>query len=170
MKWRFLLGGLFAAGLLMSTPSALARGGFAGAGFAAGGGSGWHGGNAFHGGARFVGLGRFRPDRFFANNRFFPRNRFFGTGFAFYSYGYPWWWDLSFPYPYFPYYGYDGYYGNSPYYGVPYDAYDHSGNRDRSPADPETRTAIRAFQAQQNLPVTGHTEFRKELVQAAWGD
>lgn len=141
-----------------------------------------------HGGGRFGGPGRFFPNkRFVANNRFFPNNRFFVTGFGFSGFGYPWWWDWGYPYPYYPYpyypyYGYDAYYGN-PYYADPYYSYDYSNNRDprffatktvqaglaargyyRGPIDgapgPETRTAIRAFQAHQGLPVTGQIDGR----------
>jgi hypothetical protein len=111
--------------------------------------------------------------------------RFFAPGFGFFGYGYPWWWDgyypyypsySYYPYPYYgdPYYGSE-YYGNT-YYGNPY--YE---NRDprSSPAralqttlaqrgyyrgsidgvwGPETRSAIRSFQAHQGLPVTGQVD------------
>jgi hypothetical protein len=93
--------------------------------------------------------------------------------------GYPYYFYYPYPYcPYYPYpyYGYDLYYGN-PYYAGPYYNNDYSKNRDprffatktvqaglaargyyRGPIDgepgPATRTAIRAFQAHQGLPVT----------------
>ena len=108
MKMQFLVAGLVAAALFVSTPDAAAHGGWAGHG-----GGNWAshrwGGWARHGGGNWGG------------------GRFFGPGFGFYGYGYTWWWDWDYPYypyppyPYYPYpyYGYDAYYGNS-YYGDPY--------------------------------------------------
>ena len=101
--------------------------------------------------------------------RFF-HGRFFGSGFGFYGYGYPWWWD----YPYYPYsyYGYDGGYGDSdstvetsdPRYLSPRGVQAalavrgyYSGRID-GVMGPETRAAIRSFQANQGLPVTGQID------------
>jgi hypothetical protein len=162
MKLHFLLSGVVASFLLISAPLSMAHGGGGGS---QGGGGGGHGGGNFHGGG-FHG-GGFHGRGFHGHGRFF-HGRFFGTGFGFYGYGYPWWWD----YPYYPYsyYGYDGDYGD----------YDSSSGDARylSPRGvqaalavrgyysgridgvmgPETRAAIRSFQAHEGLPVTGQID------------
>jgi hypothetical protein len=183
MKMQFLLAGIVAAGLLVSTPGAVAHGGSGGGGGSWGG----HGGGSWggHGGGSWGGHGR----------GFHRGGRFFGPGFGFYGYGYPWWWDWYgypyysyYPYPYYgdPYYG-NAYYGNpsysNQYYGNPYYGNQYYGDRDpRSSATkalqaalarrgyyrgsidgamgPETRNAIRSFQAHQGLPVTGQVDAR----------
>jgi len=122
-------------------------------------GGGFHGGN-FHGG------------NFHGHGRHFARGGFFGPGFGFYGYGYPWWgYGYGYGYPYYAYYGYDNAYYDNSYYGDQYD----SNSRYLSPRaiqtalawrgyysgridgvlGPETRSAIRSFQAQRGLPVTG---------------
>jgi hypothetical protein len=137
---------------------------------------GGHGGGAWggHGGGAWGGHG----------HGFHHGRRFFGPGLGFYDFGYPWWWDDS-GYPYYPYpsqyYG-DPYYGD-PYYGDTYYGNPYYGNSDpRSSAakalqaalarrgyyhgsvdgvlGPETRNAIRSFQAHQGLPVTGQVDGR----------
>jgi hypothetical protein len=108
--------------------------------------------------------------------------RSFGPGFGFYGFGYPWWWDWPYPgYAYYPnpdsYYGdpYDG----SIYYGNTDDQPRGNGDARWSSAKalqaelarrgyyhgsidgmlgPETRNAIRSFQAHQGLPVTGQVD------------
>jgi hypothetical protein len=140
---------------------------------------GGHGGGAWggHGRGAWGGHGRFAWGG--RGHGFHHGRRFFGPGLGFYDFGYPWWWDDS-GYPYYPYpsqyYG-DPYYGDT-YYGDPY-----YGNSDpRSSAakalqaalarrgyyhgsvdgvlGPETRNAIRSFQAHQGLPVTGQVDGR----------
>jgi hypothetical protein len=117
---------------------------------------------------------------------FHRTGRFFSSGYGFYGLGYPWWWNYP-GYSYYPdpspYYGYDdpydgGAYDGNTYYGNPY-----YGNGDpRSSATkalqaalarrgyyrgrvdgvlgPQTRNAIRSFQAHQGLPVTGQVDAR----------
>jgi len=164
MKVHFLLAGLVAVGLVASQPDARAHGGGGsggGGGHGGGGGrSGWHGG--WHGGGGFRGHGRF-----------FSRGRFFGPGFAFY--GYPWWgWGWGYD-GYYPYYSY----GGDAYYGGDYDQNDNASapqyNSTRAVQaalawrglysgridglmGPETESAIRAFQKQQGIPVTGQID------------
>jgi Putative peptidoglycan binding domain len=82
----------------------------------------------------------------------FHRNgRFFGPGFGFFGYGYPW-----YGYPYYPY--------SAPYYGDPYYDSGYYGGPIDGVFGPETRGAIRSFQAHQGLPVTGQVDSR--LVRA----
>jgi hypothetical protein len=162
MKLHFLLGGIAALALLISAPNSLANGGGG-----HGGGGGGHGGGNFHGGGFHGGGFRGRGGRFF-------HGRFFGPGFGYYGYGYgyPWWgWDYPY-YPYYGYYGYDSYYGdqyngdsdarfNSPravQAALAWRGY-YSGRID-GVMGPETRSAIRSFQAQQGLPVTGQIDNR----------
>jgi Putative peptidoglycan binding domain len=174
MKLQFLLAGIVAIGLFASAPDAVAHGGFGG------GGGGGHGGG-FHGGGRFGGFHGGRFGDFHGHRRFFDHDRFFVSGFGFY--GYPWWWDWGYPYysgyPYYPYYypGYPGsYYGYDAYYGDPY--YRTGDARSshtkavqaelarrgyyRGPINgvlgPESRSAIRSFQARNGLPVTGRID------------
>jgi hypothetical protein len=164
MKLRFLLGGVVALALLISAPNSLANGGGGGHG----GGGGGHGGGNFHGG--FHG-------GFHGHGRFF-HGRFYGPGFGYYGYGYPWWgWDYAYyPYPYYGYYGYDSYNGDQ-YNGDSDARFDspravqaalawrgyYSGRID-GVMGPETRSAIRSFQAHQGLPVTGEIDNR--LIQS----
>lgn len=151
MKLHFLLSSLVASCLLISAPVSMAHGG----GSSAGGGSNFHGGS-WHAGS------------FHGHGGHYFHGHFYAPGFAFYGYGYPWWWD----YPYYPYsyYGYDGY-DSGPYDG------DHdprffsprgvqaalavrgyySGRID-GVIGPETRAAIRSFQAHEGLPVTGQID------------
>jgi hypothetical protein len=111
---------------------------------------------------------------------FHHNGRFIGPGFGFFGYGYPWYGYPYYPYS-APYYGdpyYDsGYYGDT-YYGNQY--YERPDPRFsaikslqtalarrgyyRGPIDgvfgPETRDAVRSFQAHQGLPVTGQVDSR----------
>jgi hypothetical protein len=166
MRFHFLLAGFVGVALLILAPDASAHGG-------GGGGSGGHGGGNFHGGSGFHGGGRFHGG-FHGRGRFF-HGRFFGPGFAFYGYGYPWWgWD----YPYYPYSYYDdaydsGSYGDNGSYGANDPRFKspravqaalawrgfYSGRID-GVMGPETSSAIRSFQAQQGLPVTGQIDDR----------
>jgi len=161
MRLHFLLASAVAFTLGISMPDASAHGGGGGGG---GHGGGGHSGN-FHGG--------FHGGRFYGHGRYFYGGRF-GRGFGYYGYGYgyPWWgWDYGY-YPY-SYYGYDTDYNGSS------DADDH-GSQLNSPRavqaalawrgfysgridgvmGPETRSAIRSFQAHQGLPVTGQIDNR----------
>ncbi len=164
MKLHFLLASVVAVGLQISAPDTMAHGG-GGSGGGGGHSGGGRGGN-FHGGWHGGGFHGHGHGRFF-------HGRFFGPGFGFYDYGYPWWnWDYSY-YPYYPYYG-SGY--DNAYYSGP-----NEGDRDsgfNSPRavqaalawrgyysgriddvmGPETRAAIRSFQAHQGLPVTGQID------------
>ena len=172
MKMQFLLIGLISIALFGSTPVAVAHGG-------SGGGAGHGGGWGGHGHGAWGGHG----------HGFHHGGRFFGPGFGFYGFGYPWWWDYP-GYPYYPYpspyYG-DPYYGD-PYYGGVYDGNTYYGNPYYGNSDPrssatkalqaalarrgyyhgsvdgalgpETRNAIRSFQAHQGLPVTGQVDGR----------
>jgi hypothetical protein len=153
MRFHFLLASVLAVTLGISVPDASAHGGGGGNGNFH---SGFHGGG-FHGG--FHGRGRFF------------HGRFFGPGFYGYGYGYPWW---GYDYGYYPY----SYYGYDSYDSGPSDA-DH-GSQLNSPRavqaalawrgfysgridgvmGPETRSAIRSFQAHQGLPVTGQIDNR----------
>jgi hypothetical protein len=161
MRLHFLLAGVIALTLGISAPDASAHGGGGGGG---GHGGGGHGGN-FHGG--------FHGGRFNGHGRFF-RGRFFGPGFGFYGYGYgyPWWWGWDYgSYPY-SYYGYDSDYSgandsdhasqlNSPravQAALAWRGF-YSGRID-GVMGPETRSAIRSFQAHQGLPVTGEIDNR----------
>jgi Putative peptidoglycan binding domain len=206
MKMQFLVPGIVATGLFLSTLGVAHGGSWGGHG---GGSWGGHGGGSWggHGGGSWGGHGHgFWGGR---GHGFHRGGRFFGPGFGFYGYGYPWWWGgyypsyPYYPYPYYgdPYYG-DAYYGNpyygNPYYGNPYYGDPYYGdtnygnpnygdryyeNRDaRSSATkavqaalarrgyyrgsidgalgPETRNAIRLFQAHQGLPVTGQLDGR----------
>jgi hypothetical protein len=168
MRLHFLVAGLVAVGLFASQPDAWARGGGGGGG-GGGRGSAWHGGG-FHGGG-FRGNGRF-----FGRGRFFRGGFFYGPGFAFY--GYPWYgWDGWGYYGDYPYYAYNGgYYGQ--YQGQGDNSDDphapqynstravqaalawrgfYSGRID-GVMGPETESAIRAFQKQQGVPVTGQID------------
>jgi len=154
MRFHFLLAGIFVVALLFSAPAASAHGG---------GGGGGHGGGNFHGGWHSGG--------FHGHGRHFFHGRFFGPGFAYYGYGYPWWgWDYGY-YP-SPYYGYDAYY-SGPYNGENVPGLNSSravqtalawrgfyGGRIDGVMGPETRSAIRSFQAHQGLPVTGQIDNR----------
>jgi hypothetical protein len=150
-----------------------AGGGFHGGGFHGGG---FHGGG-FHGG-RFGDFHDHHGD--FHGHRRFDHDRFFVSGFGFY--GYPYWWDWGYPYYayddpyYYPYYYPGSYYGYDAYYGDP--NYRTGDNRSygakaiqtelarrgyyRGPIDgvlgPESRNAIRSFQARNGLPVTGRVD------------
>jgi hypothetical protein len=156
------------------------RGGGAWGGHGAWGGRGgsWTG----HGGGARGSHGRFAWGR--SGHGFHRNGRFFGPGFGFFGYGYPWYGYPDYPYS-APYYGdsyYDsGYYGDT-YYGSQY--YERPDPRLSAtkalqtalarrgyyggPIDgvfgPETRGAIRSFQAHQGLPVTGQVDSR--LVRA----
>jgi hypothetical protein len=164
-------------------------GGFHGGGFHGGGRfGGFRSGRFgdFHG-SRF---GHFHGGRFgdFHGHRRFDHDRFFVSGFGFYDpwwdwgypyYGYPYYGG----YPYYPYYpdysDYQGsYYGYDAYLG---DQYSRTGDARSSSMKavqaelarlgyyrgaidgvlgPETRSAIRSFQANQGLPVTGQVDGR----------
>jgi hypothetical protein len=175
MKLHFLVAGLVGVGLFASQPDAWAHGGGGGGGGHGGGGGGrggasnWHGGGWHGGGWR----GGFR-------GRGFRGRNFYGSGFGFYGYPYPWWpwgWDY---YGYYPYYGYDYGYGYGYGYNDSSDPPSNSGNapqfnttravqaalawrgfysgRIDGVMGPETRSAIRDFQRQQGLPVTGQID------------
>ncbi len=167
MKLHFLLTGFVAVVLSISVPNSLANGG----GHSGGGGGHWGGGG--HSGGNFH--GGWHSGGFHGRGGHF-HGRFFGPGFGFYGYGYPWWgWDYGY-YPY-PYYGDDAYYGGQ-YYGGQYSGdadprfnsaraiqaalawrgY-YSGRID-GVMGPETRSAIRSFQAHEGLPVTGQIDSR----------
>jgi hypothetical protein len=165
MRLHFIVAGLIAVGLFASQPDAWAHVGGGGRG-----GGSWHGGG-FHGGR-------------FGRGRFFRGGRFFGPGFAYY--GYPWW-GWGYPWWGWGYYG-GGYYGVGDYgygggdygYDSSSDAPSNSGNapqfnttravqaalawrgfysgRIDGVMGPETRSAIRDFQRQQGLPVTGQID------------
>jgi hypothetical protein len=151
MKTKILLTGILAAGLFIWPPAAVA-GGWGGMG-----GRGFYGGNwgGFHGG-------------------------FYGGG-----YGYPWWgwWPpvsvgvAFYPAPYYgsPYYGnYGPSYGGNSYYGNSSSGYAYGTVTQavqsalarrgyyRGAIDgvlgPETHNAIRSFQAQNGLAVTGQID------------
>ncbi len=176
MKLHFLLAGLVAVGLVASQPDVQAHGGGGGGGGGGGrGGGGWHGGGGggnWHGGGWHG--GRFGRGRFFYHGRYYYG---YGPGFAFF--GYPWWGWYG-----YPGWGWD-YYGDYPYYGYGYNgaSYDQSDSRSDPPQfnstravqaalawrgfysgridgamGPETSSAIRAFQKQQGLPVTGQID------------
>jgi hypothetical protein len=164
MKTKILLAGILAAGLFVLPPATVAGGwgGMGGRGFNGGGGN-WGG---FHGG-------------------FYNGYRFYGGG---YGYGYPWWgwWPpinvgvAFYPAPYYGYpynggyYGGNAYYGGNPYYGNSSNGYAYGTVSQavqsalarrgyyRGAIDgvlgPETRNAIRAFQAQRGLAVTGQID------------
>ena len=147
MRLHFFLAGVVGIALLILAPDASAHGG----------GGGGNGGGHFHGG-------------FHGRGRHFFHGRFFGPGFGFYGYGYPWWgWD----YPYYPY----SYYGDEAYDSGSYGDNDPRLNSPRAVQatlawrgfysgridgvmGPETRSAIRSFQANQGLPVTGQIDDR----------
>jgi Putative peptidoglycan binding domain len=154
MRFHFLLAGTVVVALVFSAPTASAH---------RGGGGGGHGGGNFHGGWHSGG--------FHGHGRHFFHGRFFGPGFGYYGYGYPWWgWDYAY-YP-SPFYGYDAYYSG------PYDGENDPGlnspravqtalawrgfysGRIDGVMGPETRSAIRSFQAHQGLPVTGQIDNR----------
>ena len=108
--------------------------------------------------------------------------RFVGPGFGFFGYGYPLYYPGYPYYPYsYPYYGdpyYDNAYYGDTYYGDPY--YENGDPRSsatkalqtalarrgyyRGQIDgafgPQTRSAIRSFQANKGLPVTGQVDGR----------
>jgi len=149
-----------------------------GGGWAGRGGGAWAGHRGTWGGhGRVVWRGRGRG--------FHHGGRFFSSGYGFSDFGYPWWWDYPgysyYPYP-SPYYGYgdpydgDAYDGNS-YYGNPHGNSDPRSSATKAlqaalarrgyyhgPVDgalgPQTRDAIRSFQAHQGLPVTGQVDGR----------
>jgi hypothetical protein len=179
---QFLLIGLTSIALFGSTPVAVAHG-RSGSGAGHGGGSwgghshgawGGHGGGHWsgHGHGNWGGHGRVAWGGH--GHRFHHGGRFFGPGLGFYGFGYPWWWDYpDYPSQYYgdPYYG-DTYYGNS-YYGnidprsstakalqaaLARQGYYH-GSID-GVLGPQTRNAIRSFQANQGLPVTGQVDGR----------
>jgi hypothetical protein len=176
MKMQVLLASVITVGLFVLAPGAVAHGGSGGGAGHGGGSWGGHSGSwAGHGRGPWGGHGHFAWSGH--GHRFHHGGRFFGSGFGFY--GYPWWWDWYYPgYPYYPYpyYG-SAYYGDT-YYGDPY--YEYSDPRSaatkalqaalarhgyyRGPIDgalgPETRNAIRSFQAHQGLPVTGQVDGR----------
>lgn len=167
MKIQFLLIGLISIALFGSTPVAVAHG-RSGGGAGHGGGS-WGGAWGGHGRSAWGGHG----------HRFHHGGRFFGPGFGF---GYPWWWD----YPGYSYYPYASQYYGDRYYGDSYYGDTYYGNRYYGSSDPratkalqaalarrgyyhgsvdglwgpETRNAIRSFQAHQGLPVTGQVDGR----------
>jgi Putative peptidoglycan binding domain len=178
MRLHYFVAGLVAAGLFASQPDAWAHGGGGGGGGRGGGGGGhWHGG---YGGRGYGGRGYYR-------GRYYGYGRGYGYGYGFY--GYPWWgpwwgpwggWD----YGYYPYYGYDsgydsGYYsssdppsnsGSAPQFNTARAVQAalawrgfYSGRID-GVMGPETRSAIRDFQRQQGLPVTGQID--SELTKA----
>jgi len=161
MKLPFLLASAVAVSLLISAPYSVAHGGGSQGSGGSHGGGGGHGGYAFHGGWHSGG--------FHGHGRHFFHGGYYGPGFGFYGYGYPWWgWD----YAYYP----SPYYGDDAYYSGPYDS-DHdpqftstravqaalawrgyySGRID-GVLGPETRSAIRSFQAHQGVPVTGQID------------
>jgi hypothetical protein len=141
----------------------------------------FHGPRGFHGGFHGGRFGDFRGRHGdFHGHRRFDHDRFFDSGFGFY--GYPYWWDWGYPYYayddpyYYPYYYPGSYYGYDAYYGDPYnrtgDARSYSAKviqtelarrgYYRGPIDgvlgPESRNAIRSFQARNGLPVTGRVD------------
>jgi hypothetical protein len=162
MKLHFLLVGLVAVGLVAWPPDAQAGGGGHGGGGGGGGGRGgasWHGG--WHGG-------------YYGHGRYYYRGRYYGYGPGFAFYGYPWWgWDYYgyYPYGYYPYYD-DGGYSS---YGQNDNGADPQFNTTRAVQaalawrgyysgridgvmGPETESAIRTFQKQLGLPVTGQID------------
>jgi hypothetical protein len=187
MKMQFLLIGLISIALFGSTPVAVAHGrsgggaGHGGGSWAGHGGGSWgsHGHGAWGGHGRSAWGGHGRVAWGGHGHRFHHGGRFFGPGFGFYGFGYPWWWD----YPGYPYYPYPSQYYGDPYYGETYYGNPYYGNSDpRSSTTkalqaalarrgyyhgsvdgvwgPETRNAIRSFQAHQGLPVTGQVDGR----------
>jgi len=173
MKVHFLLVGGVTLGLLLLAPNSRAHGG---GGFSGGGGNSFHGGggNSFHGGGRnsFHAGGNWHSGGFhgygYGRHGYWYHGRFYGPAFGFYGFAYPWWgWD----YPY-----YSGYYGYDPYYNGTYQGEQdprlnstravqaalawqgYYNGRIDGVVGPETREAIRAFQAQKGLPVTGRID------------
>ena len=157
-----------------------------GGGHGGGGGGMFHGGGGRGGGAMFRGgsamfHGGWHSGGFRGRGRFFNHGRFFGPGFGFYGDGYPWWDDWDYGYYPGPYYGDYGdypyqYYGDYEYYGGPSNGVQnpqvlstravqtalawrgyYRGRIDGA-MGPETREAIRSFQAHQSLPVTGQID------------
>jgi hypothetical protein len=186
MKMQFLLIGFISIALFGSTPVAVAHGrsgGGGGHGGGSGGGhghgtwSGGHGAWSGHGHGAWGGHGRVAWGGH--GHRFHHGGRFFGPGFGFYGFGDPWWWG----YPGYPDYPYPSqYYGDS-YYGDTYYGNAYYGNSDPHASatkslqaalaqrgyyhgsvdgvwGPQTRKAIRSFQADQGLPVTGQVDGR----------
>jgi hypothetical protein len=162
MNMRFILAGVAAAALLALSSDAQARGGWSG------------GAGAFHSGGQIGGFhaGGFHGGGFHGRDGHF-HHRFFGSGISFYAYPYPWWWDWDYGYYPWPYY-----YGYDAYYSGPYDSSSdpqfnsvrgiqaalawrgyYSGRIDGM-MGPETRNAIRTFQAHEGLPVTGQIDSR----------
>jgi hypothetical protein len=187
MKTQFLLIAVIGIAMFGSTPLAVAHGRSGGGCGHAGGAWGGHGHGAWgahgrgawggHGHGAWGGRGRFAWGGH--GHGFHHGRRFFGPGFAFYGFGYPWWWD----YPSYPYYPYSSPYYGDPYYGDTYYGNPYYGNSDRLSSNtralqaalarrgyyhgsvdgllgPETRSAIRSFQANQGLPVTGQVDSR----------
>jgi Putative peptidoglycan binding domain len=186
MKMQFLLIGLISIALFGVTPVVVAHGHSGGGGGHGGGGAGHgHGGWGGHGRGAWNGQGHgaWRGHGRVAwggyGHRFHHGGRFFGPGFGFYGSGYPWWWG----YPGYPDYPYpsqdydDSYYGDT-YYGNAYygNSDPHSSATKSLQAalaqrgyyhgsvdgvwGPQTRKAIRSFQADQGLPVTGQVDGR----------
>jgi hypothetical protein len=187
MKTQFLLIGFISIALLGSTPVAVAHGRSGGGGGHGGGSGGGHGHGAWSGGhgawsgghGRGAWGGHGRVAWGGHGNRFHHGGRFFGPGFGFYGFGDPWWWG----YPGYPDYPYPSqYYGDS-YYGDTYYGNAYYGNSDPHASatkslqaalaqrgyyhgsvdgvwGPQTRKAIRSFQADQGLPVTGQVDGR----------
>jgi hypothetical protein len=190
MKIQFLLIGLISIALFGSTPVAVAHGRSGGGAGHGGGSWGGHRGGAWgghgrsawggHGHGAWGGHGRVAWGGH--GHRFHHGGRFFGPGFGFYGFGYPWWWD----YPGYSYYPYASQYYGDRYYGDSYYGDTYYGNRYYGSSDPratkalqaalarrgyyhgsvdglwvpETRNAIRSFQAHQGLPVTGQVDGR----------
>jgi hypothetical protein len=166
-------------------------GGHGGGGFHGGG---FHGGGRFGGfrGGRFGAFRGGRFGNFHGHGRFFgPGFGFYGYPW-WWDWGYPYY-PYYYPGPYYGYDGYYGnpYYGNqyygSPYYGNQYygSPSDRTGEARSSPTkavqaalaqrgyyrgpingvlSPESRSAIRSFQARNGLPVTGRID--GDLVRA----
>jgi hypothetical protein len=169
MKLHFLLIGTLALVLQISAPDSMAHGGGGGGGHGGGGHGG--GGGMYHGGGHYGG-------GFHGHGRHFARGRFFGPGIGFYGYGYPWWgYGYGYGYPYYSsYYGYDNAYYDNGYYGDQYGANPrylppraiqtalawrgYYNGRIDGVMGPETRSAIRSFQAQRGLPATGQIDSR----------
>jgi hypothetical protein len=162
MKRQIFFGALVVLGLFALQTDAYARGG----GWSGGGGG--HGGN-WHGGGYGYGRGYYNGRYYYGRGYYYNGRYFYGPGFGFY--GYPWW----------PWWGGYGFYYPGPYYA--YGGYDDPPNSNSTPQfnttravqaalawrgyysgridgvmGPETRSAIRAFQKQQGLPVTGEVD------------
>jgi Putative peptidoglycan binding domain len=183
MKSVTQLAGLVLFGAWLTSSAVVAApGGFHGGGFhgSAAAGANGRGAAAFRGSRGFAGRPGFirgRNGHYFRYDRYrhrFVDVGFFGYPFGFYDYGYPYWYGYDYPYGY-DYYGYDPNYdyqaaanqgpgvpnigvavqaelARHGYYGGPLDGVIGS----------ETRRAVRRYQEDHGLPVTG--EITPELL------